>query len=140
MSIKSSRSETITLRYSEAFKLKVVDEIEKGKLTISAASRLYEIKGGNTIYKWIRKYGRNHLISKTVRIEMKNEKDIIRAKEEKIRELEKALASTTVQNLCQKCYIESLESRISEEEKKTLLSSLSPEYKRVLERIRSEQI
>jgi len=71
---------------------------------------------------------------------MKNEKDIIRAKEEKIRELEKALASTTVQNLCQKCYIESLESRISEEEKKTLLSSLSPEYKRVLERIRSEQI
>jgi len=140
MSTKSSRSETINLRYSEAFKLKVVDEIERGKLTISEASRLYEIKGSSTIYKWIRRYGRNHLISKTVRIEMKNEKDIIRAKEEKIRELEKALASTTVQNLCQKCYIESLESRISEEEKKTLLSSLSPEYKRVLERIRSEQI
>jgi len=139
MSIKSSGSKPLRLRYSEAFKLKVVDEIEKGKLTISEASRLYEIKGGNTIYHWIRKYGRNHLISRTVRIEMKNEKDIIRAKDEKIRELEKALASTTVQNLCQKYYIEAVDSRLTDEEKKTLLSSLSPESKRVLERIRSEQ-
>jgi len=91
MSTRSSTSKPLRLRYSEAFKLKVVEEIEKGKLAISEASRLYEIKGGNTIYKWIRKYGKNHLISKAVRIEMKNEKDILKKKEEKIRELEKAL-------------------------------------------------
>ena len=81
--------------------MKVVEEIEKGKLTITEASRLYEINGDNTIYHWIRRYGRNHLISKTVRIEMKNEEDVIKKKEEKIRELEKALALTTVQNVCQ---------------------------------------
>jgi len=134
MSTRNSSNNTLRIRYSEAFKLKVVGEIEKGKLTISEASKLYEINGGTTIYKWIRKYGRNHLISKTVRIEMKDEKDIIKSKEERIRELEKALASVTVQNICQKCYIDSLESNLTEEEKKTLFSSLSPEQKRVLER------
>lgn len=128
------------LRYSEAFKLKVVEEIEKGKLTVTEASRLYEINGACTIYHWIRRYGKNHLINKTVRIEMKNEKDIIKAKDQKLKLLEQTVASTTVQNLCQKYYIESLESRLSEEEKKTLVSKLSPEQKRVLGKDKSEQI
>ncbi|MBW6516362.1 MAG: transposase [Candidatus Cloacimonetes bacterium] len=105
-------------RYSETFKLKVVDEIEKGKLTIRQASQIYEINGGATIYGWLKKYGKNHLIRKVVRVEMKNEKDIIKAKDEKIRELEQALAALTVQNICQKCYIETVESRLTEEEKK----------------------
>jgi len=135
MNNKKLISNHLRLRYSEAFKIKVVEEIEKGKLTISEASRLYEINGGHTIYNWIRKYGKNHLISKTVRVQMKNEKDIIKAKEERIKELEKALAATTVENIFQKCYIETIESSLTEAEKKTLLSKLSPEQKRVLERI-----
>ncbi len=134
MSTRTAGNKPLRFRYSEAFKLKVVGEIEKGKLTISEASKLYEINGGHTIYNWIRKYGKNHLISKTVRIEMKNEKDIIKSKDERIRELEQTLASVTVQNICQKSYIDSLESHLTEEEKKTLFSILSPEQKRVLER------
>lgn len=121
-------------RYSEAFKLKVVDEIEKGKLTIRQASQIYEINGGATIYDWLKKYGKSHLINKIVRVEMKNEKDIIKVKNERIRELEQALAALTVQNICQECYIETVETRLTEEEKKTALSSLSPEQRRVLER------
>jgi len=129
----------LTMRYSNAFKLKIVEEIEKGRLTVTEASRLYEINGNQTIYNWIRKYGKNHLIQKFVRVEMKNEKDIIKAKEERIRELEEALAALTLQNICQECYIETVESRLTEEEKKTAFSSLSPEQKRVLERIRSRR-
>lgn len=135
MSTKKKETNKIMLHYSEAFRLKVVGEIEKGILTVSEAVRLYEISY-MSIYRWLRKYGKKHLISKIVRVEMKDEKDIIKAKEERIRELEQALSSITVQNICQKCYIESLESRLTEEEKKTLFSNLSPEQKRVLERLK----
>ena len=47
----------ISLRYSRAFKQKVVEEIESGKLTIAKAQRVYDIRGGETIQKWIRLLG-----------------------------------------------------------------------------------
>jgi transposase len=44
------------VRYTEAFKLHVVREIESGRLSHSEASRRYGILGHSTIVKWIRKY------------------------------------------------------------------------------------
>jgi len=130
--------QTPMLRYSETFKLKVVQQIESGKLTISEASRLYEIKGTNTIYTWLRKYGKNELIRKVVRIETMDEKSIIKQKEQRIRELESALASLALHNLCLQNYADVVNENISEEVKKTSLSKLSPEQRRVLERIMSK--
>ena len=69
-------------KYSTAFKQKVISEIESGKLTIAEARRIYDIKSQQTIYEWLRKYGKNHLIKKIVRVEMKDEKD-------KLKELER---------------------------------------------------
>jgi transposase len=135
--MKERRPPDTKLTYSEAFRLKVVNEIESGKLTIAEASRLYEINGAVTIYNWIRKYGKNELIRKSVRIEMKGEKEINKALKEKIRELEQALASATVENICGRIHIEELESHLTEEEKKTLRSRLSPEQRRILERTKS---
>lgn len=132
MHMKST--EQITIRYSDAFKVKVVAEIEKGRLTISEASRLYEITGSTTIYKWLKKYGKNDLIRKFVRIEMKDEKSQLKKREERIRELESALAAVTLQNICLQSYVDVVDENISEEEKKTSLSKLSPEQRRVLER------
>jgi transposase-like protein len=129
----------VMLRYSDAFKQKVVNEIERGRLTISQASRLYEIYGTNTIYKWLRKYGKNDLIRKVVRIEMKDEKSILKQKEERIRELESALSSLTLHNICLQTYVDVVNENISEEEKKTSLSKLSPEQRRVLERLLSRR-
>lgn len=116
--MKERRPPDTKLIYSEAFRLKVVREIETGKLTISEAARLYEINGAETIYKWIRKYGKNELIRKCVRIEMKDEKDINKALQAKIRELEQALSAMTVENICNRILIEELESEMTEEEKK----------------------
>lgn len=136
MSTKSTTE--VQLRYSDTFKLKVVTEIERGRLTISQASRLYEIYGTNTIYNWLRKYGKNDLIKKIVRIEMKDEKSIIKRKEERIRELESALSSLTLHNICLQSYVDVVNENISDEEKKTSLSKLSPEQRRVLERLQSK--
>ena len=44
-----SREIPILNRYSAAFKIKVVSEIEKGKLSIEGARKLYDIGGGSTV-------------------------------------------------------------------------------------------
>jgi transposase-like protein len=51
----------------------VIAEIESGKLSIEQARKIYNIGGSATISKWIKKYGKNHLLGKIVRIEMADE-------------------------------------------------------------------
>lgn len=80
------------LRYSEAFRQKVVSEIENGKLTVSEAQKLYDIRGGETIQSWIKKLGKSHLLNKVVHIQMRDEMDKIKELEKQKRELESALA------------------------------------------------
>ena len=89
----------IIKRYSIAFQQKVVGEIESGELSIGDARRLYDITGNETIQKWIRKFGKNHLLNKVVRIEMKDEKDRIKELEKKIRQLESALSNEHIKNI-----------------------------------------
>ena len=80
------------IRYSKAFQQKVVSEIESGEINICKAQSLYDIKGGSTIQRWIRKLGKNHLLAKIIRVEMKDEKDKIKELEKKVKQLESALA------------------------------------------------
>ena len=84
------------LRYSESFKLHVVSEIESGQVTIGGARRRYGIAGGGTIQGWLRRYGKNHLLGKVIRVERPDEKDRIKALEDKVRELESVLAQSQV--------------------------------------------
>ena len=84
------------VRYSESFKLHVISEIESGHLTIYGARRRYGIRGGETIQKWLRSYGKNHLLGKVLRVESPDEKDRIKELEAKVRELESALAHSQV--------------------------------------------
>jgi len=43
--------------YSMSFKLQVVQEIERGDLSLSAASLKYGIQGSHTVARWVQKYG-----------------------------------------------------------------------------------
>ena len=43
--------------YSLAFKLQVVDEVEKGHLTYKQAQLKYGIQGRSTVLTWLRKHG-----------------------------------------------------------------------------------
>ena len=43
--------------YSYAFKLSVVQEVERGELGITAAARKYGIQNSSTVTNWLRKYG-----------------------------------------------------------------------------------
>lgn len=44
--------------YTLAFKLSVVDQVEKGELTYRQAQAKYGIQGRSTVLVWLRKHGR----------------------------------------------------------------------------------
>jgi len=58
------------ITYSEAFKMQVVEEIRQGKYaSMLQAQKAYGIRGMNTIRDWIKKYGKEELLPKRVRVE-----------------------------------------------------------------------
>lgn len=46
--------------YTLAFKLAVVDQVEKGELTYKQAQERYGIQGRSTVLVWLRKHGRQN--------------------------------------------------------------------------------
>lgn len=116
---------TIT-RYSISFKQKVVKEIEEG-LSISEAARRYEIKGGSTIQKWLVKFGKNHLLSKIVRVEMKGEKDRVKELEAEVKRLKIALADATMEKYALETLVDIVDEHYQTDVKKNLGQQLSKE-------------
>ena len=97
------------IRYSEAFKRKVVEGLEKGELRNQAEAReLYGIGGSCTVHRWLRKYGKNHLLAKVVKVESMKERDRVKQLKQRIRELEKALSDTKVEQVLDRAYFEVL--------------------------------
>jgi transposase-like protein len=83
------------IRYSEAFKIGVVREIEQGDLPLERVRRRFGIKGNTTVLKWVRKYGNG---SRGMRIRMEKPEEIneLKALKERVRRLEGALADTNI--------------------------------------------
>lgn len=94
------------VRYSMAFKQKVVQEIEERQISIYKAQKIYDIKGSRTIQQWIRRFGKKDLLPRMVRIEMKDEQDKVKRLEKRIRELESALADEHLNKICLESLIE----------------------------------
>ena len=87
----------VTVRYSEAFKHQLLRELEEGKFgSVMGAARAYGIRGGATIQGWIRRYGREHLLRKVVRVETPKEVNEAKELRKRVRELEKALADAHI--------------------------------------------
>lgn len=94
------------VRYSEAFKLQVLREVEGGKFaTRTVAARAYGIKGHGTIESWVRKYGKLHLLGKVVRVERPEELNENRELRKRVRELEKALVEAHLRQRFDEAYL-----------------------------------
>ena len=95
------------IRYSEAFKLQVVREVESGKYASCEEARgAYRIGGACTVYNWVRKYGKNKLIGKVVRVETPDERSELKRLRERVGELESALADTTLELRLEQAYVD----------------------------------
>ena len=96
-----------TIRYSEAFKRQVVDEIARGKFSSpDKARQAYGIPGMRTVANWVRKYGREDLLSKRIRIETMDEIDQLKEARKRIRELEAALADAHIDHCLEHAFLE----------------------------------
>ena len=108
-----------TIRYSTAFRRKVVEEIETGQRSLAEARRIYDIRGKQTIQNWLVRFGKNHLLNKIVKIEMKEERDTLREQRAKIRKLETALSDTLLENIVLRATIAEMEQVPGSKEKKS---------------------
>ena len=84
-------------RYSEAFKLQVVRELEEGKhASCHAAAAVYGIGGLTTVKHWVQAYGKEHLLRKVIRVETPEERSELRKTKDRIKELERALVDAHI--------------------------------------------
>jgi len=74
--------------YSLAFKLLVVDEVEKGLLTWKQSQKKYGIQGRSTVLVWLRKHGTLDWTSKIPMSKKAPPKTYISELEKKIKRLE----------------------------------------------------
>jgi len=77
--------------YTLAFKLSVVDQVEKGELTYKQAQHRYGIQGRSTVLIWLRKHGRLnwHTLSPTLQKgRQMNDKPLPLTPDQRIKELE----------------------------------------------------
>jgi len=102
--------------YSEAFKRQVVGELGRGKhVSIETARRAYGIGGATTVTKWIRKYGREDLLPKRVRIETLKERNELAEARKRIRTLEAAVADAHIDYCLEKGFLQVACDRLGED-------------------------
>ena len=90
-----SNSKRTQRDYTLAFKLTVVDQVEKGELTYKQAQAKYGIQGRSTVLTWLRKHGRQdwHRPRLTVMVISKP------TPEQRIKELERKLEDEKIRNM-----------------------------------------
>ena len=93
-----SYQKKIVKRYSESFKLGVLNELSRCESTKAELTARYGL-GGETINCWIKKFHRKDLLNRVVRIETSEEMDEQKQLRKRILELEKALAQTQLDHL-----------------------------------------
>jgi transposase-like protein len=104
--------------YSLAFKLQVVEEVEKGELSYKQSQRKYGIQGRSTVLVWLRKHGRLGW----------KKRDLMKGKEtpqEEIRRLKKELRRAETDKKILQIAIEVAERELGIEIRKKYLAKLS---------------
>jgi transposase-like protein len=108
----------------------VVEQIESGTYTVLECQRLYSIGGSMTIYNWLRRFGKAHLIANHVVIQMKDERDRLKQLEADNQELESALAQAHLKILVLESTLKAAEAHYGEDVKKTSPSKPHPQPRR----------
>ncbi len=93
------------IRYSEAFKMALVRELEERDLPFEHVRRKYGIRGSVTVQKWVRQYG-NGTRGKQIRVEKPEEINELKRLRERVRRLESALADANIDAALERAYTE----------------------------------
>ena len=99
------KNDKVIRRYSEPFKLKILDELTTGKLNKNQLGKLYGI-APTTINEWIRKYNRKDLMNTRIKVETKDEITRIKELQKEIAQLKKLLLKKDLDALVLESYLE----------------------------------
>jgi transposase-like protein len=92
------------IRYSEAFKLRLVEDVASGKYkSLDEAGRRNGTRGRVTVVRWIKQYGREDILPKRIKVETMDE---MQAARRRIRELEAALADAHMDYCLESAFLE----------------------------------
>jgi transposase-like protein len=100
---ENQRRKNATIRYSEAFKMEIVRELESNDLSFAHIQRKYGIKGCDTVQRWAQQYG-NGTRGKVIRVEKLGEINELKRLRERVRRLEAALADSNVDLALERAY------------------------------------
>jgi transposase-like protein len=81
------------IRYSKAFKLQCVQEVEAGTSCAYEVQRKYKIKGTDTVMRWVRQLGSGRY-GKIIRVEKAHEVNEAGQLRRELRRVKEALADT----------------------------------------------
>jgi len=99
------KNDKVIRRYSEPFKLKILDELTTGKLNKNQLGKLYSI-APTTINEWIKKYNRKDLMNTRIKVETKDEISRIKALQKEIEQLKKLLLKKDLDTMVLDSYLE----------------------------------
>jgi transposase-like protein len=92
------------IRYSKAFKLQLVREVESGKTCAFAVQRKYRIKGTATVMRWVRQFGSGQY-GKVLRVEKADEVNEAAQLRSQLRRVKEALADMHLELALEKAYL-----------------------------------
>jgi transposase-like protein len=93
------------IRYSKAFKLQCVREVESGKSCAFQVQRKYRIKGTATVMRWVRQFGGGRY-GKIIRVEKPDEVNEAKQLRSELRRVKEALADTHLELALERAFLE----------------------------------
>jgi transposase-like protein len=93
------------IRYSHAFKMQAVREVEAGQDCARAVERKYGIRGRGTVMRWVRQFGSGRH-GKVIRVERPDEINETRRLRSQLRQAKEALADAYMELALEKAFLE----------------------------------
>ena len=92
------------IRYSHAFKMRAVREVETGQNCAYGLERKYDIKGHGTVMRWLRQFGSGQY-GKIIRVEQAHEVNEAAQLRSDLRRAKEALADTYMELALEKAFL-----------------------------------
>jgi transposase-like protein len=92
------------IRYSHPFKMQAVKEVESGEDCAWAVRRKYNIKGANTVMRWVRQYGSGKY-GRIIRVERADEVNEASRLRSQLRQAKEALADAHMELALEKAFL-----------------------------------
>ncbi len=92
------------IRYSNAFKMQAVREVEAGEICAQAVQRKYRIQGNGTVIRWVRQLGSGKY-GKVIRVERADEINEAARLRSQLRRAKEALADAHMELVLERAFL-----------------------------------